>query len=778
MKKRYILQIGALIFVSLAIFMPFVVKAQFGLLDPNAPVTQYMSNPKNIGDVVKAVAAPIIVGANAALGPLAVAIGYIMTTLASIALIFSGFIYDGVIKFTIVDMTKNMGGGSPIGQSISTSWAILRDIANMFFIFVLLYAAFRAMFDSKFSNFGTIVKNIILVALLINFSLFFTRVAVDASNIASIGFYRAISQQSSTTLSGTTDTGKASFEGISSGYMKMLGLQSWYDSNLLEEGFNAQKAMTIGFMSSAFMLIAAVIFLITGIMFAARFIILIFLMILSPLAAIAYIVPGQQGQFNNWLESLKNQLLFPPIFFALTWVSFRLGNNLLKGTLSVTDPNWAKGITSPFENTADTAALLLNFILVIGFSVAALVFSKQVASKTMGFNAVSGGIGTAVVGGAALAGRQTIGRYANKIASDKELQERAKAGDIGARLKLATASKTASSTFDARNIGATRVGKMTGADKLTGGLGTIYGQGGFAAQQKVKDDKKKERVAAQKMLNAREIINKGASAAPGTTAYNDMEIALANLSDKETESLFNVNKSLLKNDAIVGRLSSKQIETLNKSEQLSDTDKSELRNTRFKDIEDIDDAAGIAALAIPATARTPAQSAAAAKVERAIKKAQDLSDNELEMIDSKYFDPNSTKGKQFIENLKSKQVETIGKSKKFTSAQIGGMNQGRKAPLLDALNRNNVSDTEKMIRKLGVKEIASLDIDKLKSQTMLEAFANNIGILKRIVPEMNAANTQDLYDEIINVGSTPGSPATITNLGNWANSPAGQAVFQ
>jgi hypothetical protein len=741
------------------IFSPFVAKAQdiptmAEICGQSFPVgsTGYNScmqagqnaQDKTIKDAAKGAAAIAIATTNAALGPVATLIGYIITTISSVVLIFAGFIYDEVIKFTIIDMSANIGTSSAkgLGESISGAWTVLRDIANMAFIFVLLYAAFRAMFDSKFSNFGTIVKNIIIVALLINFSLFFTKVAIDASNIASIGFYRAISQ-SGTTLTGTGIIGSAKFDGISGGYMKMLGLQSLFDSNILGHILNAEKALTIGFMSSAFMLIAAVIFLVTGVMFAARFIILIFLMILSPLAAVAYAIPGQQGHFWKWVESLKSQLLFPPIFFALTWVTFRLGNTLLTKTLttsSFSNPSWATAIMDPFANVAETAALLLNFVLVIGFSIAALIFSKQVASQTMGFNTVAGGIGTIAAGGAAWAGRQTIGRTGANLAGNASLQEAAatKKGFSGAasRLTLYAAKKAQDAKFDARNAtiptsaagdlirgtaGRTGWGKKLGLNDVNiqnvsmGSLGVdtgILGKGatkGYKETKAESDKRIREREATEKselnLAQSKKAILAGSQSGitPGTPTYDAMESALSKLSDKETETLVASNRDLLKSLNFANAISVKQLEALNKSDQFSEAEKGDLRGMRFKDIESIGDAAGIAALAVPVAARTPTQAAAAAKVEKARKKTSKLSDSELEMISPNYFDPSKPEGREFIGQLKSKQLESIGKSSKFTTTQKDNINTERVRPLLDALRSGATTISQPMVKKADIK---------------------------------------------------------------------------
>lgn len=85
-------------------------------------------------------------------------IALLLMGLSSLVLMLCGWLFGTVIQYTIVDMAKHIGNSPGIGDSITTAWATLRDIANMCFIFVLLYAAFRTMFDSNFGNFGTTGK--------------------------------------------------------------------------------------------------------------------------------------------------------------------------------------------------------------------------------------------------------------------------------------------------------------------------------------------------------------------------------------------------------------------------------------------------------------------------------------------------------------------------------------------------------------------------------------------------------------------------------------------
>lgn len=479
-KKRFII-FGILFFVLIIIFIPIHrVMAKIEL-------PPMFNVDVKIGDlIVKAFSKFIAI---------------VLMRITSWALIISGGIFDWVMKFTIFEMTKNIGGNVGVGAAIGSAWATLRDVANMFFIFVLLYAAFRTMFDNNFSNFNKTVRDIIIVALLINFSLFFSKVVIDASNIAAVGFYEAISTDVfSLGKSNYVGGEKNEFKSISGGYMKMLGIQTIFGSEILNPKdkngetvpLDASQILIIGIASSAFMIVTAIILLMVSIMFVARFIILIFLIILSPLAFIAYIIPAYKDQFTNWRKALVDQSFFAPLYFAFTWVVFELGNALKEGlkTISGTDPQ-SDNFTNMFNNPKSSMALIVNYVLMIGFAVAALIFAKQMASRgatATAFSKITGGIGATALGGAAWLGRQSGGRWANKTLNDTDLRKSAAAGDKMARMKLATAEKLSKSSFDVRGVAGTSLGKAVGAERVMGVAGKAGGEGGFkkAVEEKAK----------------------------------------------------------------------------------------------------------------------------------------------------------------------------------------------------------------------------------------------------------------------------------------------------
>lgn len=108
-----------------------------------------------------------------------------------------GFLFWGssVLLNIVVHLTLNagtwLGSSTPIGGVIQNTWQTLRDLANMFFIFIIIYIGISTMLDLSLVDTRKQLIKVIIIAIFINFSLVITRVVIDASNVAAYGFYDA-----------------------------------------------------------------------------------------------------------------------------------------------------------------------------------------------------------------------------------------------------------------------------------------------------------------------------------------------------------------------------------------------------------------------------------------------------------------------------------------------------------------------------------------------------------------------------------------------------------
>ncbi|PJA32967.1 MAG: hypothetical protein CO185_00865 [Candidatus Zambryskibacteria bacterium CG_4_9_14_3_um_filter_42_15] len=403
--------------------------------------------------------------------------------LVSLLTALAGKVLNGVIYYTVGQMADNYRDL----DAIDTTWTTIRDLANMTFIFILLYAAIKTILGMG-SDTKKLIIRVIIVAILINFSLFFTQVVIDASNILAIAFYDAIAPGA---LAATNLKDALLNPGMSDAFMDAMNLTSLYDISALE---NVPEMFTIAVMGSIMLLIATFVFFAAAIMFIVRYTVLILVLILSPLALMGFILPGIKSYADKWKDALIGQAFFAPVYFMLVWISLRVltgvGDSVIGGKPTAKAAFSALGQPQNATNltiSQEPFALFINFIVVIVFLIAALTIAKGMANKAGGavtsMNKWAGKFaGGASFGVAGFAGRQSVGRLGAALGDSEKFKKMAEKGGLTGmtgRLALATGRKTAGASFDGRG---TAIGVELGAGKVQ--------KGGYTQYRKDKDEKK------------------------------------------------------------------------------------------------------------------------------------------------------------------------------------------------------------------------------------------------------------------------------------------------
>lgn len=417
---------------------------------------------------------------------LALPLGWVMSLvilpLIGIVTYFSGTLLNYIIDFTIVDMADNMFKTGVINET----WRTVRDIANMFFIFLLLYASIKMILGIG-SDVRRLIVRIVVVALLVNFSLFITKVVIDASNILALTFYDAIAPG---VLDGNPNLLQ---KGISNSLMEPLKIPSILK---VAGAFDGSKLLVIGALGTILALVAAFVFFAISILFLIRFIVLMFVLILSPLAVVAYALPGLGKYQKQWTDALFGQAFFAPIYFFLTWIVIKISRGF---SANVTGDFSTLGgvVDSNGQSVADpgTIGILVHFFIVIGLLIMSLVIAKEWANKAGGGISkvtgwATGFAGGTVFGGVGAVGRKTIGRAGQSLADSgkmKDLVARGGAYGVAGRLALATGKKASTSNFDLRG---TAIGGSLDAGKPK--KNTSYAQG-------IKDRAKREEEIAKSL---------------------------------------------------------------------------------------------------------------------------------------------------------------------------------------------------------------------------------------------------------------------------------------
>lgn len=404
----------------------------------------------------------------------------IILSIAALLTTLSGYLLNGVVYHTIVNVSENYNKLKPIEEA----WRVIRDISNMAFIFVLLYAGIRTIFGVGEDN-QKVVKNVVLAAILINFSMFFTRVVIDISNVFALTFYDAIAPG---VAARGFELGQA---GLSNAFSQYLSYQTLYQ---MAGNIDLNGIITTAIMGTIMLIIVSFVFFAIAIMFIIRYVVLLLVIILSPIYFISLALPKGTGigaYSQQWLNALIGQAFFAPIYFLMTWVAVRVMGGIMTA-LQVPGATGAEATGSALSGlsiggTLSSGAFMMfiNFAIVITLIITALMVAKDWANKVGGgFNKVTswatGKAGSLTIGTAGRFGRATLGRAGQVMSESRYLKDRVEDGGItgyGARLALARSKKIAGASFDVR---ATGVGGMWDAGKAQ--------KGGYA--QDLKDRKK------------------------------------------------------------------------------------------------------------------------------------------------------------------------------------------------------------------------------------------------------------------------------------------------
>lgn len=379
---------------------------------------------------------------------------------------------------------------------VAVGWTIFRDISNMVFIFILLIISISIILGSP--NYGSkkLLTKVILVALLINFSLFASKVIIDSANVFTVGFYNAITSKAP--KGGEWD------QGISSMFARSLNLHTIYQTKDMEKGtidefgatLNPKNIWTICLFGSIFLVITAFVFFAASILFMKRLIVLMILMMISPLAFLGMILPATSGFSKQWWKTLFQEAFYAPFYLMFTYVVLMgINSPLFRQSIGRTDGSGS--FTSVITGNAGggMSFVIFNFILIIGLMLASIISASKIGANgasgmiSMGKGLQKWGqgrVGAGTFGMGGRLGRNTVGRGFNKMAESGWMQDWAAKGGAGSRLALKTLKTVGDSSFDARNTGA---GKTLG---LGEGI-----KGGYKTKT---DETKKARIAYAKSL--------------------------------------------------------------------------------------------------------------------------------------------------------------------------------------------------------------------------------------------------------------------------------------
>jgi hypothetical protein len=236
-----------------------------------------------------------------------------------------GWIVCPVLSFMggIVDGAYNFVSGLLVVQPLVTTgqnqgaylaWAVMRNIANVAFVIAFLIIIFSQLAGFGVSNYGVkkLLPRLVIAAILVNVSFWVCAIAVDLSNIIGASVVQIF--DSVGTNIGASFNGKINADG------NLLNGGQWTNlvGGIIAGGAAVGIAYYVGLSALIPALLAAVVAIVTVfLVLTLRQALIILLIVVSPLAFVAYLLPNTEDLFTKWRKLFTTLLLMYPIIAGI-----------------------------------------------------------------------------------------------------------------------------------------------------------------------------------------------------------------------------------------------------------------------------------------------------------------------------------------------------------------------------------------------------------------------------------------------------------------------------
>ncbi len=269
---------------------------------------------------------------------------------------------------------------------IVDGWVILRDLSNMFFIVVLLFMAFATILKFQSYGYKELLKTLIIMAILINFSKTIAGLLIDIGQVVMLTFVAAIKDVAAGNLT--------SIFGVDN--MVTIGKNN--GETISAEGSQIVLAYLLG---GIMMMLASIVVMAFIVMLVMRIVFLWVLVVLSPLAFLANTFPATKRYFSEWLGSLTKEIIVGPVLIFFLWLSLSILNSSgngqditseFKATSNGRQQQEQKGNESFIGNDASIGFTeagkwdnVLKFIIAISMLIGSLKVTQGMGSKAMAY---------------------------------------------------------------------------------------------------------------------------------------------------------------------------------------------------------------------------------------------------------------------------------------------------------------------------------------------------------------------------------------------------------
>lgn len=250
---------------------------------------------------------------------------------------------------------------------VETGWGLARDVANMFFIVVLLIIAFSTVLKISSYHYQKTLTKLLIMAILVNFSKLIAGFLIDFFQVIMLTFVNGFKDAAA----GNLAAGFGIYEMLANANTGQVG----------DIGSNAAAALA-ALLAVLMIIIADMVVLIMIAVLLWRIAMLWVLVIISPLAYLSYaFIPKYWSQ---WWQMFFQHLTSGPIIAFFLWLALlTMQQDALKDKLVVegdrdTTQNYS------FVGSAVNNKVLMNYFVSIALLMGGLAIAQKVAAQSGG----------------------------------------------------------------------------------------------------------------------------------------------------------------------------------------------------------------------------------------------------------------------------------------------------------------------------------------------------------------------------------------------------------
>ena len=218
------------------------------------------------------------------------------------------WLYDKIEDILVINPVE-LKDGAPIYEI----WKYMKGLTNIVFIIFMMIVVLSQITGYGISNYGIkkVLPKIIVTAILVNLSFVICQLAVDVSNIIGASL-RGLFTSIETSTMGTMEAGALSGVSMAEMYGALAG------GAVIAIGATVIAVETGAIWMLIPVVLGALVAVVSGLItIALRQAVVSLLIMISPLAFVAYMLPNTEEYFTKWKKLFIKMLVFYPLFSLL-----------------------------------------------------------------------------------------------------------------------------------------------------------------------------------------------------------------------------------------------------------------------------------------------------------------------------------------------------------------------------------------------------------------------------------------------------------------------------